>query len=131
MLRALVLGTAFLLASAGSALAQLQKVNCQTQGPQLYLDQNNRNDYQSSMDSNGCRYSFYSIGNNGRISLVLEKAVVMKQPENGELRQDGEFSFFYKPKPGFKGGDSFVIYVCGNDRNHAGCARLNYQATIR
>lgn len=61
----------------------------------------------------------------------FEKAIIMKPPGNRELRQEGEFSFLYTPKNGFKGRDNFVIYICGSDRGGSGCARLNYQATIR
>jgi len=130
MVRMSICMTGLLFASTTPLLAQLQKVNCQTQGPTFYLDQNNKNDYKSVMDGNGCRYSFSSSGDNRNLRII-EKAVIMKPPQNGELRQDGGFSFFYKPNPGFKGRDNFVIYICGNDRNQSGCARLNYQATIR
>lgn len=131
MLRALSFGVSFFLIGTAGSFAQPQRITCQTQGPPIYLDQNNRSDYESAMDSNGCRYNFYSIGNNSKVSIVFEKAVIMKQPANGELRQEGEFSFFYKPKAGFKGRDNFVVYICGSDHGHSGCTRLNYNAIIR
>ena len=71
MLKVLICGTGLLLAGTCSSFAQIKRLNCQTQGPQLYLDQNNRNDYESTMDENGCRYSFNSVDNNGRNNLFF------------------------------------------------------------
>lgn len=131
MLRALSFGIGLFLVSMTSSFAQSQRTACQTQGPPIYLDQNSRNDYESEMNEHGCRYNFYSIGNNSKAAITFEKLVIMKPPGNGELRQEGEFSFFYKPKAGFRGRDNFVVYICGNDRGNSGCTRLNYQATVR
>lgn len=130
MLRTLIFVVGLLLMGATPSTAQLQKENCQTQGTNFQLDQNSKNDYQSLMDENGCRYTFTSSGYDMN-PRIIEKSIIMKPPQNGKLTQDGGFSFFYKPKPGFKGKDNFVIYVCGTHRNSAGCARLNYNATIR
>jgi hypothetical protein len=56
----------------------------------------------------------------------------MRTPARGELTQVGEFSFFYRPKVGFKGKDSFTVYLCGTGKfGGTGCARLNYNVTVR
>ena len=130
MPRASVLGTAFLLASAGSALAQLQKVNCQTQGEPFYLHQNSKVAHESMMDENGCRYSYISAQSDGR-PRVFEKAVIAQAPKKGQLSQSGEFSFFYKPGNGFKGKDTFAVYICGTTMHGSGCSRITYNVTVR
>ncbi len=130
MLRALVLGTALLLASAGSARAQLQKVNCQTQGEPFYLHQNSKVTHESVMDENGCRYSYISAQSDGR-PRVFEKAVIAQAPKKGQLSQPGEFSFFYKPGNGFKGKDTFAVYICGTTMHGSGCSRITYNVTVR
>jgi hypothetical protein len=130
MLRTLISAASLLWLGTSPSVAQLQKENCQTQGFNFQLYENSKVDYESYMDQNGCRYTFTSSGYD-MTPRVIEKSVVMKSPQNGTLTQDGAFSFFYKPKPGFKGKDNFVIYVCGTHRNSAACARLNYNATIR
>lgn len=89
-------------------------------------NQNSKNELESTMDQNGCRYSYaFQRGS-------MEKAVVMKEPANGQLSQVGEFSFFYKPKPGFKGKDNFTVYLCGTSYGGtSGCARVNYNLTVQ
>ena len=88
------------------------------------------------MDENGCRYAYNIAGNpaqaNARfIATIIEKIVIMNHPKNGTLSQSGEFSFFYRPNKGFKGKDSFTVYLCGSTQHQSGCARLTYNATIR
>lgn len=78
------------------------------------------------MDSNGCKYVYRAGG-----KLTLQKAVIMKGPTNGTLTHIGEFSFLYKPKPGFTGKDSYVIYVCGTNSGGSGCSRLTYEAIVQ
>jgi hypothetical protein len=86
------------------------------------------------MDENGCRYTIMSgslTGNRTHNIIVIEKTVIMKQPINGELIKDSESSFFYRPRSGFRGRDNFVIYICGNQSGKSGCARWNYNVTVR
>lgn len=132
MLRTSILVTALLAASPTITSAQLLKMNCQTQGPPFYLGTSTKTTYETVMDENGCRYS-YSTGQNSGGTKVLEKAVIARKPAHGELLQAGEFSFFYKPKKGFKGKDSFVVYLCGGGggSGRGGCARLAYEATVQ
>lgn len=74
---------------------------------------------------NGCRYSYTTLG-------FIEKRVIMKAPDHGDLSQTRESGFFYKPKARFKGRDNFTIYLCGSrGRRGSGCARLNYNVTVQ
>ncbi len=130
MLRMLIYGTGLFLAGTDIASAQMPRINCQTRGAPFYLDQNSKTAFETHMDENGCRYSYLG-GQHSDMSRTLEKAVIVKAPMNGELSQPGEFSFFYKPKKGFKGKDSFIVYICGTTLAGSGCARLTYNATIR
>ena len=126
MLRTSVLVTTLLAASTMISPAQVLRINCQTQGGDIRLTQNdNKTEFKSTMDHNGCRYSYSTSG------MTFEKAVIMNKPANGELSQTG-LSFFYKPKTGFTGKDSFTVYLCGTGRfGGTGCARLNYNVTVQ
>lgn len=55
----------------------------------------------------------------------------MKPPANGTLTQIGEFSLFYKPKPGFSGKDSDVIHICAVNYRGSDCSRLTYEAVVQ
>lgn len=121
-----------LMSVIGSAFAALISVNfghdqatCLTQGPSFSPPQNDRITYRATMNKAGCRHVYRSTG-----SFVFEKAVAMKQPGHGTLEQTGEFSFSYKPNPGFLGKDTYVIYVCGRGAAGSGCSRITYEATI-
>jgi hypothetical protein len=63
--------------------------------------------------------------------IIIEKTVIMKQPTNGVLKKETEISYFYEPRKGFKGKDSFVAYICGNLSGRSGCARWNYNLTVK
>lgn len=104
-----------------STTASLATANCQTQGQGFRVEQSDKVTYRSIMNSDGCRYVY----------ARFQKAVVMKQPENGTLSQIGEFSFLYKPKPGFRGQDSYVIYICAVNYRGSGCSRLTYEAIVQ
>ena len=133
MLERLVLITFLLLTGGDIASAQFQREICRTRGPAYYVDQNNKIELDTEMDESGCRYNYSSAHENMTHirPTIFEKAVVMKDPQNGKLAQVGEFSFFYKPNKGFKGKDLFVIYLCGSSAGGSGCARLTYNATVR
>ena len=118
MLRSAPIAIGLLLASTTMSLAT---ANCQTQGQSFRVEQSDRATYRSTMDGEGCRYVYPRF----------HKAVIMKQPENGILSQVGEFSFLYKPKPGFRGQDSYVIYICAFNYRGSGCSRLTYEATVQ
>ncbi len=118
MLRSPPLALALLLASPTMSLAT---ANCQTQGQAFRVEQSDRVAFRSTMDGEGCRYVY----------ARFQKAVIMKPPENGILSQVGEFSFLYKPRPGFTGQDSYVIYICAINYRGSGCSRLTYEATVR
>ena len=118
MLRSALLVIGPLLASTTASLAT---ANCQTQGPPFRVEQSDRATYRSTMNADGCRYVY----------ARFQQAVVMKQPENGTLSQIGEFSFLYKPRPGFKGQDSYVIYICAINYRGSGCSRLTYEAIVQ
>lgn len=107
-----------LLASTTMSLAT---ANCQTQGQAFRVEQSDRVAFRSTMDGEGCRYVY----------ARFQKAVIMKQPENGSLTQVGEFSFLYKPRPGFTGKDSYVIYICAVNYRGSGCSRLIYEAIVQ
>ncbi len=99
---------------------------CRIRGYGFHVEQNDRATYEATMDSNGCRHVYGVSG-----FLTIQKTVIMIRPANGTLSQTGEFSFFYKPKPGFSGKDSYVIYVCGTSRRGTGCSRLTYNAIVQ
>ncbi|WP_146170146.1 hypothetical protein [Bosea sp. 124] len=127
-----ILGAIVFLAGAHAGSAQAACQN-QMEGP-LDFSQNNRLTAYSTMDRDGCRYS-YALDRNGynhRLGQsVLEKSEIMSSPKNGSLAQIGQFSFFYKPKPNFIGKDNFVIYVCGTNLGGKGCSRLSYDVTVK
>ncbi|HEV2508561.1 Ig-like domain-containing protein [Bosea sp. (in: a-proteobacteria)] len=118
MLRSSLLATGLLLASTGASLAT---ADCQTRGPPFRVEQSDKATYRSIMNADGCRYVY----------ARFQKAVIMQQPENGTLSQVGEFSFLYKPKAGFKGQDSYVIYICAINYRGSGCSRLTYEAIVQ
>lgn len=122
MLRA-ALGGALLVVTGADFSAVLAA--CRTQGPGIRPSLNDKVTYTAIMGRTGCRHFYYSSGN-----LMFQKAVAMKHPSNGTLTQVGEFSFLYKPKPGFSGKDSYVIYICGSSRAGSGCSRITYEATV-
>lgn len=130
MLQTLFWGIGLFLASTGTSPAQLLKLNCRTQGPPFYMAQNSKVTHESTMDGNGCRYSFLTAQYEDRPG-TYEKAVIAKAPEKGTLSQSGEFSFFYKPASGFKGKDTFSVYICGSTSHGSGCARVTYDITVR
>ena len=114
--------------------SQIKKTSCRTHEPMLFLDQNEKFEIESTMDTNGCLYSIRSGGLSGGSSpvlIVIEKTVIMKQPDNGNLKKETETSYFYEPRNGFKGKDNFVIYICGHKANRSGCARWSYNVTVR
>lgn len=98
---------------------------CRTQGSNFRPSQNDKVTYTVVMNAAGCRHTYRANG-----TFMFEKAVAMKPPANGSLTQVGEFSFLYKPRPGFLGKDSYVIYVCGSGNSGAGCSRITYEATV-
>lgn len=118
MLRSASLATSLLLASTTGSLAT---ANCQTQGQGFRVEQSDKVTYRSIMNADGCRYVY----------ARFQKAVIMKQPENGALTQIGEFSFLYKPRPGFTGQDSYLIYICAINYRGSGCSRLTYEAIVQ
>lgn len=133
MIDRLVLAVPIFLAGVAAASPQVQRENCRTQGPVYYITQSSKIEFSTQIDENGCRYSYTSAHENQTRTRapIFEKAVVMKEPSNGNLTQVGEFSFFYKPNKGFRGKDVFVIYLCGSSAGASGCARLTYNATVR
>lgn len=118
MPRSVPLAIGVLLAGTGASLAT---ANCQTRGPPFRVEQSDKATYRSTMNADGCRYVY----------ARFQKAVIMKQPDSGTLSQIGEFSFLYKPKPGFKGQDSYVIYICAINYRGSGCSRLTYEAIVQ
>lgn len=122
MLRPAIGGALLVLVSTGSSIALAA---CRTQGHSFLPSQNDKVTYTTVMNAAGCRHTYRANG-----TFMFEKAVAMKSPKNGTLTQVGEFTFFYKPKPGFSGKDSYVIYVCGSGKGGAGCSRLTYEATV-
>jgi len=121
------------MSAASGALMWLVSVNfgqdqatCLTQGPGFSPPQNDKISYVAFMSNAGCRHVYRTIG-----SFIMEKAVVMKQPNHGTLTQTGEFSFTYKPIAGFLGKDSYIIYVCGKGNSGSGCSRLTYEAIVQ
>ena len=133
MLERFVLVMLLLLTGSDAARPQPQPASCRTQGPPYYISQNSKVELNSEMDENGCRYSYTSAHENMTHirPTIFEKAVIMKDPQNGKITLVGEFSFFYKPNKGFKGKDVFIIYVCGTSASGSGCARLTYNAIVR
>jgi len=117
MLRSAPVAIGLLVAGTGMSLAT---TNCQTQGQSFRVEQSDKVTYRSIMNSDGCRYVY----------ARFQKAVIMKQPENGVLSQVGAFSFLYKPRPGFTGQDSYVIYICAINYRGSGCSRITYEATV-
>lgn len=111
------------------------QARCQLQGTGvLDLSQNSHVHVYTNTDHEGCRIS-YALDLSGYNPLlartVLEKAEIMKLPSNGKLMRDGTFVFLYTPNPNFLGKDNFVIYLCGSNLAGKGCARLNYDVTVR
>ncbi|WP_332694426.1 hypothetical protein [Bosea sp. (in: a-proteobacteria)] len=110
-----------LLLCGSPALAE-----CRVTGPKWYLHTNDKVTLKAEMDAQGCGHSFGVAG-----TWKMEKLVALKPPASGSLRQIGEVTFYYIPRAGFVGSDSYVIYICGKDTWGSGCARLNFEATVR
>lgn len=135
MLKTLSIAISVLLTGAGTSMGQLQRENCRTTGPKLSIEQNSQIALETLMDENGCRYSYSLETTHGRnftrAPQILEKAVIMRPPSNGKLSQEGDFLFFYRPNKGFRGKDTFILYLCGSTASGSGCSRLAYNATVR
>ncbi|KUL92864.1 hypothetical protein DK26_26440 [Bosea sp. WAO] len=123
MLRILICALTLLLADSGASVATAA---CRIRGYGFHVEQNDRATYEVTVDRNGCHHVYGVSG-----FLTIQKTVIMNQPANGTLSRTGEFSFFYKPKPGFVGKDTYVIYVCGTNRRGTGCSRLTYDAIVQ
>lgn len=108
---------------------------CQSQSSGILdLSQNSHLLMRVNTDAEGCRISFgldLSGYNPMHARTVLQKSEIMKAPDSGQLDKIGEFTFFYKPRPSFKGKDSFVVYLCGSNLSRKGCTRINYDVTVR
>ena len=113
------------LATALFASPTAASAECRVTGTKWYLHTNDRVTLKAEMDSQGCGHTYAVAG-----TWRMDKLVVMKQPSNGQLRQIGEVTYYYIPKSGFRGTDSYVLYICGKDTWGSGCARLNYEATV-
>ncbi len=56
---------------------------------------------------------------------------IASQPAHGVLTQTGTLSVVYRPAPGFRGVDAYVIRYCGSDATRSGCATFNYTVQVQ
>ncbi len=122
-LRELVLPAAFGIFAAG--FASPASAACDVKGEIFYLHKNDTAKQTAKTDMNGCDLHFITAG-----KIRFRSAAIIAKPKNGALRKIAHLEFRYRPKPGFKGDDTFSVKVCGKTPNGSGCSTLHYTATI-
>jgi hypothetical protein len=123
-LRNLVLPAAFaIVASAG--FASQAAAHCEVTGDIFYLHKNDVSKHTAKTDVQGCDLHFITAG-----KIRFRRAKIVTAPQNGNLRKIAHLEFRYRPKPGFKGTDTFALQLCGRTPKGSGCSILNYEATV-
>ena len=98
---------------------------CDVQGAIFYMHKNDTSQQTVRTDEHGCDLHFIT-----RKNTRFTSAKIVAKAQNGLLRKIAHLEFRYKPKPGFKGTDKFVLQVCGRTRAGRGCSILNYDAIV-
>lgn len=72
-----------------------------------------------------CSAGFRAGGN-----MIFKRLFVVSAPQHGSisLREGGQYT--YSTQPGYRGPDSFMLRICGNEGGRDGCADLQYTVTI-
>jgi hypothetical protein len=73
-----------------------------------------------------CRSYFRSYG-----QVIFKKLYLVSAPANGTVRLQSGGYYFYKPKPGFRGEDSFALRICGSQGGLDGCTDLSMKMTVQ
>lgn len=55
---------------------------------------------------------------------------ISSQPGNGTATRTGELATTYRPRPGFKGSDTYSINICGESDTGSGCSVITYRVTV-
>ncbi|MGZ5805109.1 MAG: hypothetical protein ACXWJW_05820 [Xanthobacteraceae bacterium] len=98
---------------------------CDVQGQIFYMHGNDKSQQTVHTDEHGCDLHFIT-----RKGTRFDSAKIVAKAQNGLLRKIAHVEFRYKPKPGFKGTDKFVLQVCGRTPAGRGCSTLNYDAIV-
>lgn len=73
-----------------------------------------------------CRSYFRSYG-----QVIFKKLYLVSAPANGTVRLQSGGYYFYKPKAGFRGEDSFALRICGSQGGLDGCTDLTMKMTVQ
>lgn len=72
----------------------------------------------------GCTYGFAFDG-------VASSSKILKAPKHGTARMINPTTVEYKPKRGYRGGDSFVIQATGRGMTSSGTSNITLNAVVR
>jgi hypothetical protein len=72
-----------------------------------------------------CSAGFGAIGN-----LTFKRLFLVSPPQHGTMSLSEGGHYTYATKEGYRGPDSFMLRICGNEMGHDGCADLQYSVTI-
>jgi hypothetical protein len=72
-----------------------------------------------------CTAGFRAGGN-----MIFKRLLLVSAPQHGSisLREGGHYT--YSTQAGYRGPDSFMLRICGNEGGRDGCADLQYTVTI-
>ena len=64
-------------------------------------------------------------------AVILKRLNLYEQPAHGKLalRKGGYMT--YVPNAAFRGSDTFLVEVCGEEGGSARCAKLRFQVSVR
>ena len=62
--------------------------------------------------------------------MSFKRLLLVSAPQHGSisLREGGHYT--YSTQVGYRGPDSFMLRICGNEGGRDGCADLQYTVTI-
>jgi hypothetical protein len=124
VLRNLVVPAA-LGAIAVFGLSSQAAAKCDVTGEIFYMHESDTRKNVARTDLHGCDLHFITRG-----KVRFRSAKIVAKPQNGVLRKIAHLEFRYKPRPGFKGTDTFALRVCGRTEKGRGCSTLNYDAVV-
>ena len=112
------------VACVGSANAAMAE--CSISPFRFFPSQNDSVSASVITDGASCSHRFSAGG-----TLSFDKASIASRPAHGDLSQQGNFVFVYKPKKGHKGPDSYSIKVCGKSGSGSGCSVITFNASVQ
>lgn len=98
---------------------------CDVHGDIFYMHDNDAKKTTIQTDQHGCDLHFVTRG-----KTRFRSARIVAKPQNGLLRKIANVEFRYKPRPDFKGTDTFTLRVCGRTEKGRGCSTITYQTFV-